>query len=121
MAGMISLQLTSMFFNPWFISLHFKERETRGLKCRMLLMKSFKDLFSLNWLAPVFFILRHNLLGITRGETNIECMLLLAQGRKINYCIVNQDLLAWDPWTLKNLGISRHLIQNLGYSRILLL
>lgn len=68
----------------------------------MLLRKSFKDLFSLNWLAPVFFILRNNLLGIIRGETNVECMLLVAQGRKINYCIFNQELLAWDPWTLKN-------------------
>lgn len=102
MAGMISLQFTSMFFSPWFVSLHFEERETRGLKCRMLLRKSFKDLFSLNWLAPMFFILRNNLLGFTRGETNVECMLLVAQGRKINYCIFNQELLAWDPWTSKN-------------------
>lgn len=64
----------------------------------MLLRKTFRDLFSLNWLSPVFFILRNNLLGITRGETNVECTLfLLTQEGKINYYILNQELLAWDP------------------------
>lgn len=62
----------------------------------MLLRKTFRDLFSLNWLSPVFFILRNNLLGVTRGETNVECTLFLLEG-KINYYILSQELLAWDP------------------------
>ena len=32
MAGMISLQFTSVFFSPWFVSLHFEEKRNKRVE-----------------------------------------------------------------------------------------
>lgn len=63
MAGLISPTFASMFFRSWFGSLHFEERRI-GFRCGMVLRRIFGVLFSLNWLVPLFFILKNNLLGI---------------------------------------------------------